>query len=77
MTSRARRNLAVGLGVTVLGVVMGTVPYWVRSKAEKNLTESESGLTGSQIMRGPYINTGSKDVGRDDTSRRVARGEWR
>jgi hypothetical protein len=37
---------------------------------------SKEGLTGSQIMRGAYINTGSKDVGADpDYDHRT--GTWK
>ncbi|CAM9982063.1 unnamed protein product [Hapterophycus canaliculatus] len=31
----------------------------------KSLYDSEEGLTGSQIQRGAFMNSGSKDVGRD------------
>ena len=31
----------------------------------RNLAGSDKALSGSQIMRGPYVNTGSKDVGPD------------
>ena len=33
--------------------------------ATKNLTMKEGALSDSQIMRGNYMNSGGKDVGRD------------
>ena len=33
--------------------------------AGKNLQQSEKALTGSQVQRGAYMNTGSKDIGPD------------
>lgn len=38
---------------------------WYSSYNRKSLYDSEEGLTGSQIQRGAFMNSGSKDVGRD------------
>jgi hypothetical protein len=35
------------------------------SDVKKSLTNSDQPLTGSQIQRGAYMNTGSRDAGRD------------
>jgi hypothetical protein len=35
------------------------------SGVKKSLTNSDQPLTGSQVQRGAYMNTGSKDAGRD------------
>jgi hypothetical protein len=36
-----------------------------QQQADDPLISREGALTGSQTMRGPYINSGSRDVGRD------------
>lgn len=41
----------------------------------KSLYDSEEGLTGSQIQRGAFMNSGSKDVGRDPEWDRATR-KW-
>lgn len=41
----------------------------------KSLYDSEEGLTGSQIQRGAFMNSGSKDVGRDHDWSKDTR-EW-
>lgn len=64
--SFAARNYALGAALVVVIGGIGLVPLAVKkSRGEKSLFRSEEPLTGSQIMRGNYINSGSKDVGPD------------
>ena len=65
------------LGVCLLGI--GSYPFLLRNyyrEQDKSLMNSDNPLAGSQILRGQYMNTGSKDVGRDyDWDRET--GKWR
>jgi hypothetical protein len=61
-------NLAVAGGITVFALAMAAYPFYEVQKHkadEKSLSEKEGSLSGSQIQRGQYINTGSQDIGRD------------
>ncbi len=51
----------------LLGLTFGLLPFYFsqQHKTVNNLTLQEKPLTGSQIMRGAYNNTGSKDAGKD------------
>lgn len=53
---------AGGLALMALGFAIGPI---MLQRSQTNLTTKKDGLTGSQIMRGAYANTGSKDVGVD------------
>ncbi|CAM9452724.1 unnamed protein product [Discosporangium mesarthrocarpum] len=64
--STRRRNIAVAVAILGFSGAMASVPFVVRKRAKKSLYDSEEGLTGTQIQRGPFMNTGSKDVGRDE-----------
>ena len=61
-----------GKALTVLaigGIAAGmfALPmYFVKSRTGGPLQTQEKGLSGSQVMRGPYLNTGTKDVGSVD-----------
>jgi hypothetical protein len=64
--SFATRNRALGAALVVGIMGIGLVPLAVKkSREDKSLFASEQPLTGSQIMRGNYINSGSKDIGPD------------
>ena len=52
------------LGLVAFGGMMMAVPLVV-TKISKPMISSDSPLTGSQIQRGVFMNTGSKDAGRD------------
>ena len=41
------------------------VPMWIRNRMGGSLTAKEGELTGSQVQRGQFMNSGSRDVGRD------------
>lgn len=54
------------LAVTVVG--FASAPLILKALQDSrgvNLTRQEAPLTGSQVMRGAFLNTGSKDIGPD------------
>ena len=68
--SSGPRGNAMGKMVTLAGLVlfaggMGSIPLLVRLNQSKAMISSEDKLTGSQVQRGAFMNSGSKDVGRD------------
>lgn len=75
--SFATRNRALGAALVVVITGIGLVPIAVkRARGERSLFASEQPLTGSQIMRGAYINSGSQDVG-PDPDYDFQRAEWK
>ncbi len=76
--SSAARNrnrltlVLVGLGITAAAVM----PYGIkRLRDGRPLYSSDKPLTGSQIMRGAYINSSSQDIG-PDPDFDFKTGEW-
>ncbi len=67
MSRKKVSNLAVGGAATLFALAMGAYPIYEvqKHKKEAKLLEKEGALSGSQIQRGQYINTGSQDIGRD------------
>jgi len=67
---RSRRSngpVLVGLGIMVLG--FASIPMMLRKTDDnKNLLLQDKALTGSQIQRGAYLNSGSQDAGPDPVS---------
>ncbi|KAL7469354.1 hypothetical protein ACHAXS_009619 [Conticribra weissflogii] len=51
-------------GCLTLTATMTAIPYFFLYHVQ-SLSERDSALTASQIRRGPYINSGSRDVGKD------------
>ena len=43
---------------------MGALPMWIKNRTQ-TLTTSDKALTGTQIQRGQFMNSGSKDAGPD------------
>ncbi|GBG31384.1 Protein N-lysine methyltransferase METTL21A [Hondaea fermentalgiana] len=76
----SRRNLATAAGLVGFIGLCASVPMWYSNKlkqAQVNLQQQENALTGNQVIRGAYLNTGSRDAGVDpdwDFERRVWRG---
>lgn len=61
-------NRAVLGGLVVFLGLASMMPFYLHDRQRRltgNLYASDKPLSGNQIMRGPYINTGSKDVGPD------------
>ncbi|RYG49073.1 hypothetical protein EON67_07005 [archaeon] len=66
LRSTLRTALRRRAGLFVMAGSFALAPFYLRYRNQgNNLTLSDKPLTGSQIMRGAYMNTGSKDVGRD------------
>lgn len=65
MEALRRKNLAVALAVTGFAGVGMAVPFVIRRLQKERLIDKEAPLSGSQTQRGVFLNTGSKDVGRD------------
>ena len=61
----ARGKALTLVGVVTLAGTMFAVPMWIRNRMGGSLTAKEGELTGSQVQRGQFMNSGSRDVGRD------------
>lgn len=57
------RVYAGGLALLVFG--FATFPLYLQRAQPKNLTRSATPLPGHAIMRGAYVNSGSRDAGPD------------
>ena len=66
-SSSWQQNRGIVLACTTLTVLAFVTPlgiyYWI-----KPLSDREAGLTAPQNRRGPFLNSGSRDIGRD--------GDW-
>ena len=61
---RGAKNFATA-AMLLLGVGgMASIPF-LSVRSSPNLMNKEDALTGSQVMRGAYLNVSSKDVGPD------------
>ncbi len=58
------RNLLYASGLLVVAGVFACAPLLLR-RPDVNLTSQPTPLQPSQIMRGAYLNTGSRDMGAD------------
>ena len=66
--SLTTRKRAYAAGLAVVVIVFAAAPLLLKalqSSRGVNLTRQDKALTGSQVMRGAYANTGSHDVGAD------------
>lgn len=61
----ARGKVATVAGVLTLAGAMGALPLWIKNRMSGSLTTADRELTGSQIQRGQFMNSGSRDAGRD------------
>jgi hypothetical protein len=60
------RNAASASALIVLVGVFAATPLIIKARqGDANLTAQSKPLSGSQIMRGAYLNTGSRDAGAD------------
>ena len=55
--------VAGGLSLFALG--MSLFPMWYLTRQKQNLTTTPKALGGESIVRGAYVNSGSKDIGVD------------
>lgn len=66
MASQQTRNLVVLGGALAFAGACAYIPmYSIKKMGGKNLTTQHEALTGSQIQRGAFLNSGSKDAGAD------------
>ena len=61
----ARGKALTLVGVVTLAGTMFAVPMWIKNRMGGSLTAKDGELTGSQVQRGQFMNSGSRDVGRD------------
>lgn len=61
---RSNSSTKVILGCTVFVAFAGSLPYWA-TQTIGNLTEKEEALSAAQVRRGAFMNSGSKDAGKD------------
>jgi len=62
------RNVIVAASLIGFVGVGASFPFFYMRKQKekhKNLMQQDAPLTGSQVIRGAYINTGTKDIGAD------------
>lgn len=72
-----RNRKRITLMVVMLGISgAALLPYGIRKLRDgRSLYQSDKPLTGSQIMRGAYMNTSSQDIG-PDPDFDFKTGEW-
>ncbi|EWM29776.1 hypothetical protein Naga_100022g38 [Nannochloropsis gaditana] len=75
LSTRNRNRITVVL--VTLGITMAALlPYGIRKLRDgRSLYQSDKPLTGSQIMRGAYMNSSSQDIG-PDPDYDFRSGEW-
>ena len=74
LSAGRRYGTVVGLALFVGASFLAPFAYMERQRqAGVRLMDREEGLGRQDIMRGPYLNTGSRDVGADDTYLRQKR----
>ena len=64
------RNAPLVFGLVAFTSLMGAVPLILHRRHSRltggvSLVESDRGLSAGEVRRGTYLNTGSKDVGKD------------
>ncbi|CAO2813243.1 unnamed protein product [Amaranthus hypochondriacus] len=62
-----RRNAIVAAGLVAFAAAGLAFPFYMASSSKKQpVIDSSKPLPPQATFRGPYINTGSRDVGPDD-----------
>jgi len=61
---RLNSSTKVLLGCTAFVACAGSLPYFA-TMTISNLTEKEEALSAAQVRRGAFMNSGSKDAGKD------------
>lgn len=64
MSGKRARNAALAGGLALFGLACGALPF-AYARSTPNLYTQPGPLTGSQISRGPFLNSGSRDAGAD------------
>ncbi|KAH7423947.1 hypothetical protein KP509_12G082500 [Ceratopteris richardii] len=68
MMSARLRNSVVAGGLVLFAAAGVAFPFYFVSKNRKPVLDPSKPLPPQAVMRGPYINTGSRDVGPDPNS---------
>ena len=75
MSQLRKRNLMVGIGLVGFGLLGASLPLVIRLVKGDNTIATDKALSGTATMRGPYMNTGSKDIG-PDLDYDIKTGTW-
>ena len=59
------RNAALAGALVIFGCGCAALPFVLARTAPTNLYAKDAPLSGSSVSRGPFLNSGSKDVGKD------------
>ena len=65
LASARLRNGALAAGLAAFGIACGLAPLLYARAVPRNLYAQEGPLSGSAVSRGPFLNSGSRDVGAD------------
>jgi hypothetical protein len=63
-SAQSKSSTKVLLGCTAFVAFAGSIPYWA-TQTISNLSDKEGALTAAQVRRGAFMNSGSKDAGKD------------
>lgn len=63
-SSTSKSSTTILLACTAFVGCAATLPYWA-TKSIGNLTDRDEALTAAQVRRGAFLNSGSKDAGKD------------
>ena len=75
MAQLRNKNLIVGFALVGFGLLGASLPLIIRTVKGDNTVATDKPLSGTATMRGPYMNTGSRDVG-PDIRYDVKTGTW-
>ena len=75
MAQMRNKNVLVGIGLVGLGLLGASFPLILTKTRPSNTISTDGPLSGQTIMRGPYVNTGSQDIG-PDPDYDVKTGTW-
>ena len=70
------RNILVGAGLVCFGLCASSFPLLLTKMKKGNTIDTQEALNPTATMRGPYVNTGSRDIG-PDPDYDVKTGTWR
>jgi hypothetical protein len=63
-SDQKKSSMKVLLGCTAFVAFAGSIPYWA-TKTISNLSDKDEALTAAQSRRGAFMNSGSRDAGKD------------
>mmetsp|Transcript_7920 Transcript_7920/g.13260 ORF Transcript_7920/g.13260 Transcript_7920/m.13260 type:complete len:87 (+) Transcript_7920:155-415(+) len=65
LSKKTKDYIVAGLFTVFAGCMMALPLYVTKKREGQNMLVQEEALSATQIRRGAYINSGSRDVGRD------------